>query len=261
MIYTLFLGYGITIGTSLYGMMDSNAVSKSTCSDPLHRGWYFLFVPAFTLCLCLINQAKWKQTPVMILMSLAGFCVNSYCSDYFQSNSQISNMLGALSIGILANLYSRLGRHVENGWLDFVEWWNFRVRSRLSRKRPSDAWSLPSMSDPESGHSSPGNLEKKPRKVGYSLAAAAMLPAIFVQVPSGLAAGGSLLASITSADELTRNQSGTATSSSSSTSLDGTAFTVLLKVIQVAIGISVGLFMSALIVYPLGKRRSGLFSF
>jgi uncharacterized membrane protein YjjB (DUF3815 family) len=117
------------------------------------------------------------------------------------------------------------------------------------------------MSDPESGHSSPGNLEKKPRKVGYSLAAAAMLPAIFVQVPSGLAAGGSLLASITSADELTRNQSGTATSSSSSTSLDGTAFTVLLKVIQVAIGISVGLFMSALIVYPLGKRRSGLFSF
>lgn len=265
MIYTLFLGYGITIGTSLYGMMDSNAVSKSTCSDPLHRGWYFLFVPAFTLCLCLINQAKWKQIPVMVVMSLAGFCVNSYCSDYFQSNSQISNMLGALCIGILANLYSRTGRHAENAWLDFVEWWERKVRPALDKrkkKRPSDSWSLPSMSDPESGQCSPRipEKEKKPRKVGYSLAAAAMLPAIFVQVPSGLAAGGSLLASITSADELNR-QTGSNSSSSSSSSLDATAFTVLLKVIQVAIGISVGLFMSALIVYPLGKRRSGLFSF
>jgi hypothetical protein len=33
------------------------------------------------------------------------------------------------------------------------------------------------------------------------------------------------------------------------------------SMIQVAIGITVGLFLSALIVYPLGKRRSGLFSF
>ncbi|KAJ4854947.1 putative threonine/serine exporter domain-containing protein [Trichoderma breve] len=183
-IYTLFLGYGITIGASLYGMLDSNAASATTCDNPLsfNRGWNFLFVPGFTLCLCIINQAQWKQTPVMTIMSLAGFCVNSYSSQYFESNSQISNMLGALTIGILANLYSRLGRHV--------------------------------------------------------LAAAAMLPAIFVQVPSGLAASGSL-----------------------NSQIDGTAFTVLLSVIQVAIGISVGLFMSALIVYPLGKRRSGLFSF
>ncbi|KAI5463670.1 hypothetical protein BGZ63DRAFT_484685 [Mariannaea sp. PMI_226] len=253
-IYTLFLGYGITIGTSLYGMMDSNAVSSATCSDPLHRGWFFLFVPGFTLSLCLINQSKWRQTPAMLLMSLAGFCVNSYCADYFQANTQISNMLGALTIGILANLYSRLGRHVENAWLDFVEWWDVRVRSRLTRsKRPSDTWSLPSMSDPES-LATAVEPEKKPRKLGYSLAAAAMLPAIFVQVPSGLAASGSLLASITSADELTRNQ--TAGASIAITSFDGTAFTVLLKVIQVAIGISVGLFMSALIVYPLGKRRT-----
>jgi hypothetical protein len=31
--------------------------------------------------------------------------------------------------------------------------------------------------------------------------------------------------------------------------------------IQVAIGITVGLFIAALVVYPFGKRRSGLFSF
>jgi hypothetical protein len=31
--------------------------------------------------------------------------------------------------------------------------------------------------------------------------------------------------------------------------------------IQVAIGITIGLFIAALCVYPFGKRRSGLFSF
>lgn len=264
MIYTLFLGYGITIGASLYGMMDSNATSDTHCKDPLDRGWYFLFVPGFTLCLCIINQAKWRQTPVMTIMALAGFCVNSYCSKYFEGNSQISNMLGALTVGILANLYSRLGRHMENAWLDVVEWWEYRVRPRFSKhRRPdSDTWSLPSMSDPESSAVPPKKQWRQPRKVGYSLAAAAMLPAIFVQVPSGLAAGGSLLAGITSANQLTGNSTTTVdTSAKTIGNLDGTAFNVLFSVIQVAIGISVGLFMSALIVYPLGKRRSGLFSF
>ena len=174
MIYTLFLGYGITIGASLYGMMDSNATSNTHCQKPLDRAWYFLFVPGFTLCLCIINQAKWKQTPVMTVMALAGFCVNSYTSRYFEGNSQISNMLGALTVGILANLYSRLGRHVENFWLDVLEWWEFKMRPRFTRrKRPSsDTWTLPSMSDPESRPGSPERPHRQPRKVGYSLAAA-----------------------------------------------------------------------------------------
>jgi hypothetical protein len=38
-------------------------------------------------------------------------------------------------------------------------------------------------------------------------------------------------------------------------------FNVGYSMIQVAIGITVGLFLSALIVYPFGKKRSGLFSF
>ncbi|KAL7942527.1 DUF1212 domain-containing protein [Trichoderma barbatum] len=254
-IYTLFLGYGITIGASLYGMLDSQAASATTCENPLslNRGWSFLFVPGFTLCLCIINQAQWKQTPVMTIMSLAGFCVNSYSSQYFESNSQISNMLGALTIGILANLYSRLGRHVQNAWLDLVEWWQARVQPRFSKKKQM----MPPVPDEESSTGSPPDQPQRlARKVGYSLAAAAMLPGIFVQVPSGLAANGSLLAGINSANLLNKNES-----SSGGSQLDGTAFTVLLSVIQVAIGISVGLFMSALIVYPLGKRRSGLFSF
>jgi uncharacterized membrane protein YjjP (DUF1212 family) len=263
MIYTLFLGYGITIGASLYGMLDSNPTSSPTCENPLVREWNFFFVPGFTLCLCIVNQAQWKQTPVMLIISLAGFCVNSYTSDYF-NNNQISNMLGALAVGLLSNLYSRLGGHIQHGWLDLLDWWQYKVlprfsksrRRRMNRKASEDY----GMSDPESRPVSPVDAEppRKKRPAGYSLAAAAMLPAIFVQVPSGLAAGGSLLAGINSANEITN---GKKTDTTATSNLDGTAFNVLFSVIQVAISISVGLFMSALIVYPLGKRRSGLFSF
>ncbi|KAF9869715.1 hypothetical protein CkaCkLH20_12758 [Colletotrichum karsti] len=283
MIYTLFLGYGTTIGTALYGMIDRHAESRTTCEGSLNRQWYLLFVPAFTLCLCIINQAKWKQMPVMITISLAGFLVNNYSSDFFVGNPQISNMLGALTVGLLANLYSRLGRHARNLSLDFLDWFDDRVKPRFvsasrrrnERPRP-DMYQMSGQSGgsgthtPESTPATPTSeaFSEKPtdegkpqrqRTIGYGLAAAAMLPAIFVQVPSGLAAGGSLLAGVTSADQITNNNGTSSTVDTSS--LNNSAFNVLLSVIQVAIGITVGLFLSALMVYPLGKRRSGLLSF
>ncbi|ROT41313.1 DUF1212-domain-containing protein [Sodiomyces alkalinus F11] len=292
MIYTLFLGYGITIGTALYGLIDQEgATSETTCRGPLDRRWHLLFVPCFTLCLCIINQAKWKQTPVMLIISLAGFVANSYSSDYLQGNTHISNLLGALTVGIMANLYSRLRRHMHRFWHRLVDWYRDRVAPRFlpaSRRRHrnmSGANAPPAyqgngghhpvpLADLESRPGSPtafladGDDEKPQDKgkrrrrtnTGYGLAAAAMLPAIFVQVPSGIAAGGSLLAGVTSADQITSTINGTATAVEDY-NLNGTAFTVLFAVIQVAIGITVGLFLSALIVYPFGKRRSGLLSF
>ncbi|EJT79750.1 hypothetical protein GGTG_04834 [Gaeumannomyces tritici R3-111a-1] len=330
MIYTLFLGYGITIGTALYGMLDrQGASSKPFCEKPLDRNWNLLFVPIFTLCLCIINQAKWRQTPVMLTIAFAGYCVNSYSATFFVNASQVSNMLGALTVGILANLYSRLGRHVRNAWLDFLDWWEARVRPRfssVSRRRnelrgrtatrpnadeytvqeraasahTSDAGSRPPSPGAEGrekggddgdndnhdnhdkeardGKSEAAAPTARARSIGYGLAAAAMLPAIFVQVPGGLAAGGSLLAGIQTANQITRSNmtvlingtevnitslagAGAAATSSLGHNMNSNAFSVLFNVIQVAIGLTVGLFLSALIVYPFGKRRSGLLSF
>ena len=259
MIYTLFLGYGITIGASLYGMLDKGAVSEHQCAAPLSREWHLLFVPGFAMCLCLVNQSKWKQTPVMCAMALAGFVVSSYTGKYFNpGNTQISPMLGALTIGILANLYSRLGPHFENAWYRVVDLWQRNVEPRISRLRrgkQNEKWPLPSDTESRPGSPVEKPVERK-KTVGYSLAAAAMLPAIFVQVPSGLAANGSLLAGINSANEIT-GQNGTQPHDPGKSM----PFDVLFSVVQVSVSISVGLFMSALIVYPLGKRRSGLFSF
>lgn len=212
-IYSLFLGFGITIGTSIYGGMDKNATSDTSCKTSTSMWWKFIFVPPFTLCLIIINQGKWKQTPVMILIAFTGYIVNYFSAKRFATNAQIANTLGALAIGVLGNVYSR---------------WR------------------------------------------HGLAAAALLPAIYVQVPSGLAASGSLVSGITSANQLTNRTTGSTSANGTTTvssAMDGDGnvntmvFNVGYSMIQVAIGITVGLFMSALVVYPFGKRRSGLFSF
>jgi len=109
-IYSLFLGFGITIGTAFYGLMDKNATSATTCTNPTGQYWKWFFVSAFTMCLCVINQAKWKQTPVMLLIAFAGYVVNFFSAKKFPSAPQISNTFGALAVGVLGNLYSRM-RH------------------------------------------------------------------------------------------------------------------------------------------------------
>lgn len=220
-IYSLFLGFGITIGTAVYGLLDPQASTAYTCpASPITNEYLqrFPFVLVFTVCLALVNHAKWKQIPMMMVISLAGYVVSYFSSKRFSSNTQVSNALGAFVIGVIGNFYSRL-RH--------------------------------------------------------GLAAAAMLPAIFVLVPSGLAASGSLISGITSAEEMTRSPyavvaNGTQGFVDAAKNLSateqrnqsyGVVFDIGYGMVQVAIGTTVGLFLAALVVYPLGKKRSGLFSF
>ncbi|KAJ5138918.1 uncharacterized protein N7515_003766 [Penicillium bovifimosum] len=200
-IYSLFLGYGVTVGTTIYGLLDRNATLESTCSGLEVWGNEYIqrfpFVALFCLFAALINQSKPKQLPVTIVMGVCGYVTNYFSTKKLGAN-QVANTVGAFTIGLLANLYSRL--------------WH--------------------------GH-----------------AAAAIIPGIFTLVPSGLASSGSIISGLEYAQAVaTGNVSNAgATSNSSLTSLG-------YGMIQTAIGISVGLFISALIVYPHGKKRSGIFS-
>ncbi|KAF2472382.1 DUF1212-domain-containing protein [Lindgomyces ingoldianus] len=272
-IYSLFLGFGITIGTVLFGIMYKDATSATHCTNPMSSHWYYFFVLAFSLCLIVINQAKWKQVPVMLVIALIGYVVNFHSSQYFNGNAQVSNTLGALAIGVSANLHARFGRYIENWSLDVWEMslrprW-IKLNKRWLRGRhgtsPNFHWlnSSPTQTHYRSSSVTSDSYIPYTRKIGYGLAAAAMLPAIFVQVPSGLSVNGSLVSGITSADQITRNTTGitTVTAADSSTNVNRVALNVGFSVIQVAIGITVGLFLAALLVYPLGKKRSGLFSF
>ena len=225
-IYVLFLGFGLLVGTTIFGLIKRDAVTDVTCRvptwfeadpEPSYKLLYttFVWAPLFACCVALIYNAKWRQLPVMALIAVAGHQANFWISTQLASNLQVANAIGAFIIGCLANSYSRMF---------------------------------------------------------HGLAASAMLPAIYCQVPGGLAASGSLVAGVDSANQIFGNSSsisiinnGTqgfvAAQNDPSSVYGGTIFNVGYGMVQVAIGISVGLYLSALVVYPLGKRRSGLFSF
>lgn len=197
-IYSLLLGFGITLGAVIYGWIDKNATSETTCPHPLNAWWRFLFVPMFTLTLALVNQAHWRQIPIMLIISGAGYVVTYFSTKRLSNASELTSAMGALVIGILGNVYSRVGR---------------------------------------------------------GLAFAAMLPAIFVQVPSGVASQGSLIAGINNANNIISN------TSDSSSYTNSTTVSLGITMVQVSIGITVGLFVATLVIYPFGKKRSGLFTF
>ena len=201
-IFVLFLAFGITIGTTIYGAIDSNASSATHCSNQWPFWWQIIFVPLFTLFYIIINQAPWRKMPAMILLTTAGWTVNHFSANFFKTNSQIANSLAALTAGIAANLYSRLG---------------------------------------------------------HGLAVALLNPAIFILVPGSLGAQGSLIAGVQSANEITRNNN---TSVDPGTAATGTQVnTDVLRagyaMVEIAIGITVGLSVSALVVYPMSWRKKG----
>lgn len=197
-IYSLFLGFGITLGAALYGWVDHNATNQAQCSDghELDDKWRILFVPLFTTCLGLINQARFRQLPVMLFISCTAYIATYFAGKHFLNVTEFTAAIGSFIIGVLGNMYSRVGR---------------------------------------------------------GMAVSAMLPAIFVQVPSGIASKSTLLAGVSTANKITNSSSSSSDDTTSSLSFGAT-------MVEVSIGISVGLFAAALVVYPFGKRRTSLFT-
>ncbi|KAJ6257984.1 hypothetical protein Dda_7774 [Drechslerella dactyloides] len=102
-----------------------------------------------------------------------------------------------------------------------------------------------------------GNLYSR---LAHSIAFTSIVPAILIQVPSGLAAQGGFIAGLDSADYL-NNKTRSVGAEAVQSQFNSTIANVALGMIQVGIGISIGLFFAAVAVYPVGKRRSGLFTF
>lgn len=197
-IYSLFLGFGITLGAALFGWVYKGATDKAQCGDghAMNDKWRILMVPLFTTCLGVINQARWRQLPVMLIISCTSYLVTYFAGKHFLNVTEFTAAIGAFIIGIMGNMYSRIGR---------------------------------------------------------GMAVSAMLPAIFVQVPSGIASKSTLLAGVDTANRITN-------SSKQSTTTDVSSLAFGATMVEVAIGISVGLFAAALVVYPFGKRKTSLFT-
>jgi uncharacterized membrane protein YjjB (DUF3815 family) len=202
----VFLSFGITLGATIYGWLDKNATNDVYCPNGINPWYKMLLLPIGAALLAAVNQARWKQLPVMVFIASCGYAVSYFINHKLSNASQIASGIASFTIGVLGNLYSRLG---------------------------------------------------------HRLAFAAMLPGIFVQVPSSIASQGTIIASIQTANEILSNSTSSDSGSTSTTSQSSStnALTLGLGMIQVAVGITVGLFAATLVIYPLGKKRSSLFTF
>ncbi|KAG9235681.1 hypothetical protein BJ875DRAFT_458480 [Amylocarpus encephaloides] len=119
LVSSLLLGFGMTIGAALWGFNDDNTSVAMSCQQPIlpMKSHGFLlnwfaetgFAAFFTLWLCLLCQAHWKQIPMMIVMSLISHTVSFFCDLKFPSSVPIGTTVGAFILGSCGNLYSRFG--------------------------------------------------------------------------------------------------------------------------------------------------------
>jgi uncharacterized membrane protein YjjP (DUF1212 family) len=107
-VYTLFLSFGFLIGISVYGAIDKTASSATTCSTTYGVWWPIIFVIPFTLCYIIVQNGKWSTMPPMLGLSLAGWAVNHFSNEKFGNVQPLSQALGAMTVGVLANLYARI---------------------------------------------------------------------------------------------------------------------------------------------------------
>ena len=109
-VFTLFLAFGFTIGISIYGAMDGAATSATQCATTYPVWWQIAFVLPFTFCYIIVNKGRWSKMPAMLAISLAGWAVDHFSGNSFAAVPSLSQALGALTVGVLANLYSRVER-------------------------------------------------------------------------------------------------------------------------------------------------------
>ncbi|KAL7419421.1 pheromone-regulated protein prm10 [Cryptotrichosporon argae] len=165
--------------------------------------WLFLITPAFAFSLAIWFRADWRgrDIVVMVVVASAGYAVDYFVSNAVTDETNIAGAVSAFTIGVLGNLYSRLG----------------------------------------GGSAFPS-----------------MVVGILLEVPNAIAAAGGLDASSSSSSSSSDSSS---SSSSDDSAQINTAVLVSIRMIQVGIGLAIGLFAAALVVYPFGKRNRYIFSY
>ncbi|KII94863.1 hypothetical protein PLICRDRAFT_97757 [Plicaturopsis crispa FD-325 SS-3] len=119
LIYTLFLGFGLQIGSDLYLLFDTSSQHIiEGCYRPDGFPWYlqpfpfwtqFLIVPTFSILSSLANLQPFrsKQLPVMVVISCLSYAANKTANHYIFNRSDIVSAIGAFTVGVLGNAYSR----------------------------------------------------------------------------------------------------------------------------------------------------------
>jgi uncharacterized membrane protein YjjP (DUF1212 family) len=235
LVYALLLAYGVAVGSSLYGLIDHDAASGTVCERQISPFWNLFFVPFFSIQVAILGGAKWSQIPAMAAITFSMYCAFFFTLMFANGSFTMAATLGGLTMGLLGNGYARVGRRIEK-----------TVENMFSKNNTT--------ANPESGVFNPALSH-----TGYTCAAAAMVPAMIVLVPSGLANRGLHLGGIIAADNIIRNRTAVAFPDISGEVMTA-SLPIFLNVIQIGLSISVGLSIGALAIYPFGKSHSWIMS-
>jgi uncharacterized membrane protein YjjP (DUF1212 family) len=252
LVYALLLAYGVAVGSSLYGLIDHDAVASTVCENQISPFWNLFFVPFFSAQVALLGGAKMSQLPAMVFICFCMYSAFFFSSMAARGSFIVGATAGGITMGLLGNGYARVGRRIEKFFEDL-----FSRRSSRSGNNNRDT------ADPEHAATSSTSENKKSSlnsHIGYTCAAAAMVPSMIVLVPSGLANRGSHLAGILAAESIVRNTTGVPAFPAINSEVFTAALPICLNVVQISLSISVGLSIGALAIYPFGKIRSGVMS-
>ncbi|CAO3699135.1 unnamed protein product [Rhizopus stolonifer] len=117
-IYSFLLGYGVSLGSSLYVAMDKNATtviseqckiasSASTCISSESQWYNFLLVPLFGVTYCVYLKAKLPRWPIMLIFASVSYIINYSLSCWALAPSQILQIVPAFSVGLFGNLVAK----------------------------------------------------------------------------------------------------------------------------------------------------------
>ncbi|CDH57450.1 prm10p [Lichtheimia corymbifera JMRC:FSU:9682] len=118
-IYSFLLGYGISMGSSLYVTVDRHTSTEAapycqvtananTCIVAESQYYLFLTVPVFALAYCILLRNRPARWPVVIFISIVGFCMNWLFSCVVDAPQQIIQVVPAFVVGLLGNLLTKL---------------------------------------------------------------------------------------------------------------------------------------------------------
>lgn len=109
LIYALFIGYGLEIGTSIYDAVDpsSSPTDFDTCAGSVPHYLYFILFPFVAITMAMTLGATTQQWPSMVCCSSIGFFVTMIASKVI-TNYQIVGTVSAFSVGLFGNLYLKV---------------------------------------------------------------------------------------------------------------------------------------------------------
>ncbi|KAI8600929.1 hypothetical protein EDD21DRAFT_337824 [Dissophora ornata] len=110
LIYCLFLGFGLSIGSNLYDAFREPPPGdlKMGYCHPATEPWRWILFPLLGISLSIQLYTSPRQWPVVVVISSVGYAVSELAGLYWPHSLHIAAAVSAFVVGLLGNVYERV---------------------------------------------------------------------------------------------------------------------------------------------------------